>query len=76
VFYSFFIPFTGKSRPVSSKNHPKIAAPIFQKNRSIYHETGKFFGETGRFSISPIFTVYPSSLVRFSRIFLNFTDFF
>jgi hypothetical protein len=25
------MPFTGKSHPVSSKNHPKIAAPIFEK---------------------------------------------
>jgi hypothetical protein len=38
----------------------------FLKNRLIYRETGKFFGETGRFLVSPIFTVHPSSLVRFN----------
>jgi hypothetical protein len=50
-----------KNQPVSDKDRPELATPIFRK--------------TGRISVFPVFTVPSSSLVHFGRIFLIFTDF-
>jgi hypothetical protein len=37
---------------------------------------GRFIGETGHILVFPVFTVPPSSPVRFGQIIPNFTDFF
>jgi hypothetical protein len=66
--FSFHLPNFGKNWPVFSKNRSELATPVFRKNRP-------HFGETSRISVFPVFTVPPSSPVRFSRIFPIFTDF-
>jgi hypothetical protein len=47
-----------KNQPVFDKNRPELATPVFGK-------TGRFISETGRISVFSVFTVPPSSSVRF-----------
>jgi hypothetical protein len=49
--FSFYLPNFGKNRPVSDKNRPEIATPIFRK--------------AGRISVFPVFTVTPLFSVSF-----------
>jgi hypothetical protein len=67
--FSFHLPIFCKNHPVSGKIRP-------ESPRRFSGKTGWFIGETGRISVFPVFTVPLSSLVHFSQIFLNFTDFF
>jgi hypothetical protein len=71
IFYGFFVPFTEfQQKSVGSdKNRAELITSVFRK-------TGRFIGEIGRISVFPIFTVPPSSPVRFDRIFSIFTDFY
>jgi hypothetical protein len=59
--FSFHLPNFDKNQPVSDKDRPGLTTPVFRK--------------TSRISVFPVFTVPPSSLVHFGRIFLIFTDF-
>jgi hypothetical protein len=50
--------------------------PILSKTDRFIGKTGQFISETGGILVFSVFIVTPSSPVRFSRIFPNFTDFF
>jgi hypothetical protein len=68
MIFSFHLLNFDKNQPVFDKNRPELATPVFGK-------TGRFISETGRISVFSVFTVPPSSSVRFDRIFLIFVDF-
>jgi hypothetical protein len=62
--FSFYLPNFSKNRPISDKNPPEIATPIFRK--------------TGRISVFRVFTVTPLFLVSFGHFFQflpNFNEF-
>jgi hypothetical protein len=66
--FSFHLSNFGINQPVSSKNRPVLAMPVFGK-------TGRFISQTGYISVFLVFTVPPSSPVRFSRFSPIFSEF-
>jgi hypothetical protein len=74
--FSVHLPNFDKNRLVSGKNRPELATPVFGKTVRFIGQTGRFIGEINRISVFPVFTVPPSSSVRFGRIFLIFADFY
>jgi hypothetical protein len=66
--FSFHLSNFGINQPVSSKNRPVLAMPVFGK-------TGRFISQTGYISMFLVFTVPPSSPVHFSRFSPIFAEF-
>jgi hypothetical protein len=71
VFHGFFIPFTDFRQKSAAFRHkpPENRPPVFSK-------TGRFIGQSSQFISVHSFTIPPSSLVHFSRIFPIFADFY
>jgi hypothetical protein len=65
--FSFHLPIFDKNSLVSVNIHPEITTPIFRKNH-------QFIVETGRILVFLIFTIPPSSIVSFERIFQKLTE--
>jgi hypothetical protein len=65
-----------KNQLVSGKNRSELATPVFEKTVRFIGQTDRFIDEIGCISVFSVFTVPPSSPVRFNRIFLIFTDFY
>jgi hypothetical protein len=76
-FHGFFIPFTEFQQKSTGfrQKPPGTSHAGFQKNGRFIGQTDRFISEIGHILMFPVFTVPPSSLVRFCRIFPIFADF-
>jgi hypothetical protein len=61
---------------ISAKIGRFLAKTVWNSPHRFISKTGRFIAETGRISVFLVFTVPPSSPVRFDQIFLIFIDFY
>jgi hypothetical protein len=73
--FSFHLPNFGKNGRFLAKTARNSPHQFSEKTNRFISQTGRFIGETSCISVFPVFTIPPSSPVRFSQIFLIFTDF-
>jgi hypothetical protein len=69
MVFSFHLPIFDKNLPVFGKNCPKVATLVSEKPADLS-------AKPANLSVFLVFTIPPSSPVRFGRIFLIFTDFY